>query len=106
MTRLQKTTSGHMQLGTGGVRDSHTPRAIAKVKFFIRKLMQMLLAMGAGMALFYLLILLIRASSSYATMFEPGTDLYTIGMAVFMTVPTWVVSQCGDGNRNARANNG
>ena len=104
MARLQKTTNEHRKLGRIRAHDHHTQR-VTKGSFFWKPL-EMLLAMGVGMALFYLLVLLIHASSSYGTMFEPGTDLYSIGMAVFMTVPTWLVAQCGNGGRNARASNG
>ena len=103
MAMLQETTKEHMKRGTTGAHDNPTQRA-AKVGPFIWRLLTMSLAMGAGIALFHLLILLIRASSSYATLVEPGTDLYSIGMAIFMTVPTWLASQCGKGGRIARSN--
>lgn len=103
MAALQKTTNEHMKMGMTGAHDNHTQRG-AKVGPFIRRLLTMSLAMGAGIALFHLLVLLIRASPSYAALFEPGTDLYSIGMAIFMTVPTWLASQCGNGGRIARSN--
>jgi hypothetical protein len=104
MVTLQKTTNEHRKPGTTGAHDNSTQRVAAKVGPVIRRLLTMSLAMGAGIALFHLLVLLIRASSSYGTMFEPGTDLYSIGMAIFMTVPTWIASQCGNGGRIARSN--
>jgi hypothetical protein len=97
MATLQKTTNKDM---TG---DNHTQRG-TKAGSFLRRLSTMSLAMGAGIALFHLLVLLIRASSSDGALFEPGTDLYSIGMAIFMTVPTWIASQCGNGGRIARSN--
>lgn len=103
MAALQKTTNEHLKMGMTGAHDNHTQRG-AKVVPFIRRLLTMSLAMGAGIALFHLLVLLIRASPSYAALFEPGTDLYSIGMAIFMTVPTWLASQCGNGGRIARSN--
>ena len=95
-----------MKLGTTGADNNSTQRVAAQVGPFVWRLLTMSLAMGAGIALFHLLVLLIRASSSYAAMFQPGTDLYSVGMAIFMTVPTLLVTQCRNGGRNARASNG
>ena len=103
MATLQKTTNESTKPGTTGTHDNSTRRA-AKVGPFLWRLLTMSLAMGSGIVLFHLLILLIRASSSYATLVEPGTDLYSLGMAIFMTVPTWLASQCGNGGRIARSN--
>jgi hypothetical protein len=85
---LQKTTNEHVKPGTTGAHDNSTQRLAAKLGPFVWRLLTMSLAMGSGSALFYLVVLLIRTSSSYGAIFEPGTDLYAIGMAVFMTVPT------------------
>ena len=104
MVTLQKTTNEHMKPGTTGAYDNSTQRVAANVETFVWRLLTMSLAMGAGIALFHLLVLLIRASSSYAALFEPGTDLYSIGMAIFMTAPTWLASQCGKGGRISRSN--
>ena len=104
MATLQKTTNEPMKPGTSGTHDSSTQRLASKVEPVIWRLLTMSLAMGVGVALFHLLILLIRASSSYVALVEPGTDLYAIGMAIFMTVPTWVVAQCGNGGRITRSN--
>jgi hypothetical protein len=103
MATLQKTTNEHRKPATTGAHDNSTQR-VAKVGAVVWRLLMMSLAMGAGIALFHLLVLLIRASSSYAALLEPGTDLYSIGMAIFMTVPTWLASQCGSGGRIARSN--
>jgi hypothetical protein len=53
----------------------------------------MMLAMGAGMALFPVLVGLIPASSGYAAALERGTYLRTIGSSLFMTVPmvAWMI---------------
>ena len=106
MATLQKTTNEHIKPGTTAAHDKSTQRVakVGKAGPFVWRLLTMSLAMGAGIALFHLLVLLIRASSSYAALFEPGTDLYSIGMAIFMTVPTWLASQCGNGGRIARSN--
>ena len=104
MAIFLKTTNEHMKSVTTGAHDNPTQRVVTKVRPFIWRLLTMSLAMGAGMALFQLLVLLIRTSSSYSSMFAPGTDLYAIGMSVFMTVPTWLASQCGNSSRDAHTN--
>ena len=101
MAIFHKTTNEHTKPVTTGAHDNHSQRVVTKVSPFIWRLLIMALAMGAGMALFQLLVLLIRTSSSCSAMFEPGSDLYAIGMSVFMTVPTWLASHCGDSSRNA-----
>ena len=50
-------------------------------------LAEMLVAMMAGMVLFHGLIQAILAPRGYAAALDPGTDLHTMGMAVFMTLP-------------------
>ena len=104
MAIFHKTANEHMKSVTTGRHDNHIQRVVSKVRPFIRHLLTLSLAMGCGMTLFQLLVLLIRTSSSYSAMFEPGTDLYAIGMSVFMTVPTWLASQCGNSSRDAHTN--
>ena len=106
MAMLRKTTNEHRKQGMTGAHDNSSRRVAAKVRLFVWRLLTMSLAMGSGIVLFHLLILLIRTSSSYVALFEPGTDLYSIGMAIFMTVPTWLAAQCGSGGRIARTDNG
>lgn len=106
MATLQKTTNEYLKTRMTSAHDHHTPRVSANVGPFTGRLLTMSLAMGAGMVFFHLLVLVLRTYSSYATLFQPGTDLYSIGMAIFMTVPTWLAAQCGDGDHNARANGG
>lgn len=103
MALIHKAVSQPVQTGTVHDQVKWDSRGLPNMQSLIRKLMSMLLAMGAGTILFCLLVFLMRASSSNGTLLEPGTDLYAIGMAVFMTVPTWLVTQCGDRDRNARA---
>ncbi len=55
-------------------------------RFFLH-LFEMLLAMQAGMGLFHLLQWLIPASSGIKAELKFGTNLHTILMAVFMTIP-------------------
>ncbi|HEU5097479.1 MAG TPA: heavy metal translocating P-type ATPase [Roseiflexaceae bacterium] len=76
---------GHVAAYSG----QHHPqqRLTASVWRFVRHLLEMLLAMEAGMGVFHLLIWLIPASSRYDAVVKPGTDLHAIAMVVFMIVP-------------------
>lgn len=60
---------------------------LADVGRLLLHLAEMLAAMMAGMMIFHLLVRAILAPLGYAAAFGPGTDLHTIGMAVFMTLP-------------------
>src|SRR5512141_1949235 len=64
-----------------------------KVGRFLLHLLEMLLAMIAGMGLFHWLASLVPASSPLAAVGEPGTDLHAIGMNLFMVVPmlAWMI---------------
>lgn len=64
-----------------------------KVGRFLLHLLEMLLAMGAGMGLFHLLAGLIPPASPLAVVNERGTDLHVIVMNVFMVVPmvAWMI---------------
>lgn len=66
----------------------HRNQSLAwKVGRFLLHLFEMLLAMEAGMGLFHLLQWLIPASSGIKAALKFGTNLHTILMAVFMTIP-------------------
>lgn len=59
---------------------------------FLWHLFEMLIAMGAGMGVFHLFIVLIRPYSNSAVV-QSGTTLHAIVMAVFMTAPMvgWMI---------------
>jgi len=61
-------------------------------RFFLH-LLEMLLAMFAGMGLFHLVFGLIPESSNYAEALKRGTTLHTIVMNAFMVVPmiAWMI---------------
>lgn len=63
---------------------------------------QMLLAMGAGMALFHPLVRLVPPGSSYATALERGAPLHAVTMTIFMIVPmvAWMLAR-GHGTRHS-----
>ena len=93
MTTLDKTTHDHRKMEATLAQDSRIHSLASKVGRFLLHLLEMLLAMGAGMGVFHLLVRLIPASTRYAKAFEPGTDLHAIAMMVFMTVPmaAWMI---------------
>ena len=65
----------------------------SKVGRFLLHLLEMLLAMEAGMIVFHLLANQIPATSSLATVTDNETVLHNVVMDVFMTVPmlTWMI---------------
>ena len=69
------------------------PAAIARVRSFVFHFLEMQIAMGLGALVCYLVTRLIRASSSIATIYHPGTYLYTAGDLLFLTVPVvaWMI---------------
>lgn len=84
------------QLNTASIQAQlHRIRSsVSKVGHFTLHLLEMLLAMMAGMVVLYILLEnLIPASSSYAAAFEYGTNLFDLAMGVFMTVPmmAWMI---------------
>ncbi len=60
---------------------------------FSLHMLEMLLAMMAGMPIYAVLRKLVPASSGYAAAFKSGTIQYDLAMTVFMTVPmvAWMV---------------
>ncbi len=68
---------------------------------FILHLLEMGLAMMAGMVVLYVLDVLTPESASYSAAFEYGTILFDFVMAVFMTVPmvAWMLVR-GHGRRH------
>lgn len=64
-----------------------------KVGRFLLHLLEMILAMGTGMGIFHLLERLIPTWSAIGILLKRGTDLHTVVMMVFMTLPmvTWMV---------------
>jgi hypothetical protein len=93
MTITAKTTIDHVDTASTQGHDHRIRNAASNVGRFILHLLEMLLAMMAGMAILYLLDNLTPAASSYAAAFKSGTNLNDLAMAVFMTVPmvAWMI---------------
>lgn len=73
--------------------DHRIRNSASKVGRFILHLLEMLLAMMAGMVILYFLGDLIPAYSSLYFAFRSGTNLYELAMVVFMIVPmvAWMI---------------
>jgi hypothetical protein len=63
------------------------------VRTFIFHFLEMQIPMGLGALVCYLLTRLIPVSSSFATVYHPGTYLYTAGDILFLTLPVvaWMI---------------
>jgi hypothetical protein len=59
----------------------------AQVRRFLLHFLELQIPMGLGALICYLVGRLIPASSSFATVYHPGTYLFTIGDVLFLTVP-------------------
>ena len=72
--------------------DRSLRKAASKTGRFLLHLLEMLLAMQAGMILFHLMLGLLRIFS-IARAFESGTTLHALTMTVFMTIPmvAWMI---------------
>ena len=81
--------------------DPRIRNSALKVGRFILHLLEMLLAMMAGMVILSFLGDLIPAYSSLYFAFRSGTNLYELAMVVFMTVPmvAWMIVR-GHGRRH------
>jgi ABC-type multidrug transport system fused ATPase/permease subunit len=82
-------------LNTASIQAQHhrIRSSASKVGRFILHLLEMLLAMVAGMFILSFLGDLIPAYSSLYFAFRSGTNLYELAMVVFMTVPmvAWMI---------------
>ncbi len=87
------TTMDHTNTASLQAYDHRIRNSAAKVGRFILRLLEMLVAMMAGMPAFFMLRNQIPASSIYTAAFIRGTNLYGLAMAVFMTVPmvAWMI---------------
>jgi flagellar biosynthetic protein FliP len=83
----------HINTASIQAHDHRIRNSAAKVGRFSLHLLEMLLAMMAGMPILPMLRNLIPASSIYAAAFKSGTNVYGLTMAVFMTVPmvAWMI---------------
>jgi hypothetical protein len=81
--------------------------AALKVGLFIWHYFEMMLAMGVGSTLFELLVRRMPESTSYANGLQPGTFLYTSGIAFSMVfvMLTWMIVR-GHGWRHSMVSGG
>ena len=102
MTIANKTTMDYINTASTQVHEHRIRNASTKVGRFILRLLEMLVAMMAGMPDFFMLRNQIPASSIYAAAFIRGTILYDLAIAVFMTVPmvAWMIFR-GHGRRHS-----
>ena len=91
MTTEIKATLEH--IASAPMHDHQSRTSAAKAGRFSLHLLEMLLAMMAGMPILSMLRNLIPPSSIFAAAFKSGTILYSLTMAVFMTVPmvAWMI---------------
>jgi hypothetical protein len=67
--------------------DGRIRSVAANVRHFLLHFLEMQIPMVFGAVICYLLLRLIPASSSFATVYHPGTYLYTAGDIFFLSVP-------------------
>lgn len=95
MTITSKTTMDYINTASTQAYGRRILNTASKVGRFILHLLEMTLAMMAGMVILYLLEDLISPSSSFTAAFESGTIMFDFAMAVFMTVPmvVWMIAR-------------
>lgn len=81
----------------------HPTQGLAsQVGRFLLHFLELQIPMGLGALVCYLLGRLVPASSSFATVYRPGTYLFTTGDILFLTVPVvaWMITR-GHGWRSS-----
>jgi hypothetical protein len=93
MTAIENTTHDHRKMEAMQAQVPNRRNLTSKVGRFLLHLLEMLLAMEAGMVVFHLLANQIPATSSLATVADRETILHKVMMDVFMTVPmlAWMI---------------
>lgn len=93
MTAIENTTHDHRRTEAMQALVPNRRNLASKVGRFLLHLLEMLLAMEAGMVVFHLLANQIPATSSLATVADNETVLHNVVMDVFMTVPmlVWMI---------------
>lgn len=87
MTTLGNTTHDHRKIAPIQAQVPNRRKLASKVGRFLLHLLEMLLAMQAGMILFHLLENQIPATSSLAAVADSETVVHNVVMDIFMTVP-------------------
>ena len=93
MTTQIKTTMDYTNTESIKMQDHRLRSSVLKVGRFILHFLEMSLAMMVGMPILSMVHNLVPATSSFAAAFKPGTNLYGVTMAFFMTVPmvAWMI---------------
>lgn len=93
MTGLENTSHDHKQIEAKLAQDSRIHSLASKVGRFLLHLLEMVLAMSAGMSIFHLLANQIPATSSLAVVADSETVVHNVVMDIFMTVPmlAWMI---------------
>ena len=93
MTILENSSHDHKQIEARLVQDSRIHSPASKVGRFLLHLLEMLLAMSAGMGIFHLMANQIPASSNLVAVTDREAVLHNVVMVVFMTVPmlSWMI---------------
>lgn len=93
MTTLNKTTHDHRKVEATIGQDSRIHTQASKLGRFFLHLLEMLLAMSAGMGIFHLLANQIPATSSLAAVADSETVVHNVVMDIFMTIPmlAWMI---------------
>jgi hypothetical protein len=91
-TILTKTHAKHANAAGMNADDHRSNRASKTVRFLLHFL-EMQTAMGLGMIPWHWLVRELRASPTYAEVFQRGSALSTIGHGLFMTIPmvVWMI---------------
>lgn len=65
----------------------------SKAGHFVLHFLELQIPMGLGALICYLVVRLITSSSSFSTIYYPGTYLFAIGDLLFLTVPVaiWII---------------
>lgn len=93
MTTLENTTHDYRKMEAMQAQVPNRGKPASKVGRFLLHLLEMLLAMEAGMIIFHLLENQIPATSSLAAVADSKTIVHKVVMDIFMTVPmlAWMI---------------
>src|SRR5688572_30302836 len=79
---------------TADSKQTHFPYKIgSKSGRFLLHFLELQIPMGLGALVCYLVVHLISASSSFATLYHPGTFLFSVGDVLYLAVPVavWMI---------------
>jgi hypothetical protein len=93
MTTISKNTPEHHNTNSQPEQSQWFHNFIAPARHFLLHFLELQIPMGFGALVCFLLIRLIPASSSFATIYYPGTYLFASGDILFLSIPVvmWMV---------------